>query len=166
MVCIKFKIGKWRIAFGILPTTKCVGIYSNLKDGNHILMWDFDNSPLWQILRELSWVQLVYKLPNIYILETGRKNHYQAWCFKRVTFKEAREILARCHSIDDEFYRLGVYRKRWTLRISPKCGRKIKPIMILKSEYKEDVEPEELVNWVIYETVIDGYKNKIYEFGD
>jgi len=165
MVVFKFKIGKWRIAIGILPTVKTEGVYSNLPDGNHILMWDFDDVPLKRVKLELQRVQIRYGLPDIYILNTGKKNHYIAYCFKRVSFELAREILASCHSIDPEFYRLGVYRGRWTLRIGPKCGRVPKLVAKLVGFSKEDVDIKELKNFVIYETVIDGYKNKVYEFG-
>jgi len=165
MVVFKFKIGMWRIAIGILPTVKTEGVYSSLPDGRHILMWDFDDVPLRTVELELRKVQFSYNLPNIYILNTGKKNHYIAYCFKRCTFEEAREILARCHHIDPEFYRLGVYRGRWTLRIGPKCGRVPKLVKVLKSPVPEDVSIKELNDFVIYETVIDGYKNKVYEFG-
>jgi hypothetical protein len=166
MVVFKFKLGKWRIALGILPTVRTVGVYSSLPDGNHILMWDFDNITLREVTLELAITQLKYKLPNIYILNTGKKNHYIAYCFKRVSFEEAREIIASCHDIDPEFYRLGVYRGRWTLRIGKKCGRIPKLVCVLKSKVLEDVDIKELRDFVKYETVVDGYKNKVYEFGD
>jgi hypothetical protein len=165
MVVFKFKLGKWRIAIGILPTVRTVGVYSSLPDGNHILMWDFDDKPLDLVEAELVWTQLNYALPRIYILNTGKKNHFIAYCFKRVSFELAREIIASCHDIDPEFYRLGVYRGRWTLRIGPKCGRVPKLVKVLESKIPEDVDIKELRDFVKYETVVDGYKNKVYEFG-
>jgi hypothetical protein len=164
MVVIKFKIGRWRFAIGILPTVQTVGVYSSLPDGNHILMWDFDDKDIFTVVSELKRAQDIYCLPTIYILNTGKPNHYIAYCFKRVSFEQAREILASCYSIDDEFYRLGVYRGRWTLRVGPKCGRVPRLAWVIMSEYPEDVDVKELKDWVRYETVIDGYKNKVYEW--
>lgn len=164
VVVVKFKIGRWRIAFGLLPTTRVVGIYSLLRDMNHILMWDFDDINLKEVTKQLSDTQRRFKLPNIYIFNTGKKNHFVAWCFKRCSLRQAAHIISSCKDIDWEFFRLGVYRNKWTLRISEKCGRKMKLVRVLKSNIKEDVNPRELVNWVLYETVVDGYKNKIYEF--
>jgi len=162
---LKFKLGMWRIDFRVLATTEVLGMYSLLKDGkSHILMWDFDNVTFQQVISELAKVQQEYKLPNIYIL-SSKTNHYNAWCFKRVSFELAREIIAKCHSVDSKFYAMGCYRGKWTLRISPKCGRKFKVITVLESDVPEDVSFKDLAEAVIYETVMDGCKYKIYEIG-
>jgi hypothetical protein len=165
MAVWKIKVGKWRIAVGILPTTKCVGVYSSLGNDKHILMWDFDDKPFGVVIKELRAAQKRYKLPRIYILNTGQPQHYIAYCFKVVDFPTAREILASCHSIDSEFYRLGVYRGRWTLRVGPKCGRYPYLVGVLKSRVQEDCNARSLNDWVIYETVVDGYENKVKEIG-
>lgn len=144
----KLRIANWRFTFTFAPITDITGVNSKLADGNHIVMWDFDDKPLSLVTGILSITQLLYDLPNIYILTTGKPKHYIAYCFARVTWQKSIEIVAATEYIDPNFFKYGVYRERWTLRVSPKEGRKPKLIYTIHSNIPEDVTISELNSWV------------------
>lgn len=54
-----------RLRFGRI--IKVMGINSNLKDGNHILMWEFDITDEKSVLKALRLVQREYNLSLIHI---------------------------------------------------------------------------------------------------
>jgi len=151
---IKFKLGNWRIAFGIMRTIKCEGVYSQLDKHKkyHFLMWDFDGVPLWRVETEIGFAQATYLLPKAYIINSGKRMHYWVIILKRVTFEEAREIIASCHSVDGEFYKLGVYKRRWCLRIGEKEGRKPRLVDIMPGVKEEDVSIKDIKYFCTYET--------------
>lgn len=151
----KLKIGHWRFTFTFAPVTEVIGVNSLLPDGKHIIMWDFDDVPLDKVSKALEIVQWFYNLPNIYILNTGTRNHYIAYCFKKCTWRRSVEIVAATQYVDYQFFKYGVYRERWTLRVSPKEGRKPKLVKILHSEIPEDCSIDDLNSWVKYETLAD-----------
>jgi len=160
---IKFKLGSWRFTFTMAPVTKVVGVNSRLPDGNHILMWDFDDTNRFAVSDELSRIQVIYKLPRIYILETKKHINYIAYCFKKCAWRDAIEIIAATHGVDKNFFKYGVYRERFTLRVTPKSGRKPELVAILYSGVPEDVLIADLKSWVQYETLPDGFKSKLVD---
>ena len=145
---IRIRIGNWRFTFTLYEVTDITGVNSLLKDGNHILMWDFDDIPLWQIKLILACIQKDYELPQIRILNTGKKNHYIAYCFKRCQWWNAKRIIASSLFTCEDYFKWGVFRKRFTLRVTPKEGRKPKLVAILHSDIPEDVNISELTSWV------------------
>jgi len=154
----KWRVGRWRITFTFAPVTNVTGVNSNLEDGNHILMWDFDDTTFDDVFKSLLTTQRVYELPNIYILETLKDKNFMAYCFKRTPLFEAAEIIAFTKGVDWNYFKYGVYRNHFTLRVTPKCGREIKLIWTLKSGVPEDCSIPELKSWTIYETLADGAK--------
>jgi hypothetical protein len=159
----KLRLGKLRITFTIAPVTQVIGVNSILPDGNHILMWDFDDIPLSRVEENLAMVQQMFGLPNIYIFNSGKPNHWIAYCFKRLPWPDARGIIGITPDIDENFYKYGVYRGKFTLRVSPKCGRKPKLVKVLESDIPEDVDISELRSWVQYETLPDNYKSRLIQ---
>jgi len=151
----KWRIGRYRITFTFAPVVDVIGVNSELPDGNHILMWDFDNINLTEVLRALLMVQTKYKLPAIYVLETKKNSNYIAYCFKRLPWRKVVEIIASTPHVDWGFLKYGIYREKFTLRVSPKCGRRPKLVLTLPSKRKEDVSIFELRSWVKYETLRD-----------
>ena len=153
----RIKIGFVRITLTIAPVTKVIGVNSNLDKEKkwHILMWDFDDVPFLNVHWTLYTIQKRFKLPNIYIFQTD-KFHYIAYCFKKCTWREAIRIVACTDYVDLDFFKYGVYRGHFTLRISPK-GNKPKPKLIytIKSKVPEDVKPKDLKHFVIYETLYE-----------
>lgn len=156
---IKLTLGSWRFTFSMAPITRVIGVNSILPDGDHILMWDFDHIDYWQVHDALLDVQRMYNLPRIHILQTSPKRGWHAWCFKRVNWRKCVEILAFTKHLDWNYFKYGIYRGKFTLRVSPKCGRKITSKYILESKEKEDVLIHDLRSWVEYETLADTHKS-------
>jgi len=157
---LRFRIGRWRFSLNIVHVTDVAGVNSILPDGKHILMWDFDGVSLEQVTNALLEVQHKYLLPNIYILYTGKPGHYMAYCFKRCEWQKAIEIIAATKYVDMTYFRFGVWRKKFTLRITPKDGRKIRLARVLPSPFDEDATINELDSFVRYETISDVYEPK------
>lgn len=156
---VKFTLGCWRFTWSFAPVTNVVGVNSKLDNDEHIIMWDFDASKYVNVRNELLRVQRLYQLPNIYISETSKDTGFHAWCFKRVSWRKLVEILAFTRGVDWNYFKYGVYRLHFTLRVSSKCGRKIKPKKVLLSGVPEDVTIHDLKSWVNYETLADGRKS-------
>jgi hypothetical protein len=145
---IRIRLGHWRFTFTLYEVTDITGVNSLLPDGNHILMWDFDDIPLSLIKIDLTSLQQEYQLPQIRILNTGKKNHYIAYCFKRCQWWNAKRIIAQSLFTCEDYFKWGVFRKRFTLRVTPKETRKPKLAAILYSKIPEDVNISELTSWV------------------
>ena len=160
---VKITLGSWRFTFSMAPITHVVGVDSNLNDDEHVLMWDFDHIDYWLIHDTLKEVQLVYRLPTIYIMQTSPKRGFHAWCFKKVPWRKCVEILAFTKHLDWNYYKYGIYRGHFTLRVSPKCGREIHLFHRLESKHPEDVTIHDLKSWVDYETLSDAHKSKKVE---
>lgn len=156
---VKFNILGWRFTFSMAPTTKVIGVHSTLPNDEHILMWDFDHIDYWQVHDELLKIQLIYKLPTIHIMATSPRRGFHAWCFKRVSFKKLVEILAFTKNVDWNYFKYGVYRGKFTLRVYPKEGREIVPIKLLKTNVPDDATIVDLKHWVEYETLSDRHKS-------
>lgn len=153
---LKFRIGQIRITFTIARVINVLGVNSKLQDGNHILMWDFDDVKLDLVISNLRAIQKSFDLPNIYILRTSEPHNYIAYCFKRFPWHKARAIVGMTNDIDENFYKWAVFRRRFTLRVGAKLGRKPQYIGHLGTDVKEDVQIEQLKSWVKYET-LDGH---------
>jgi len=182
---IKVTLGRWRFTWSMAPTERVVGVNSQLPDGNHILMWDFDDIVPSKLIDTLKAIQATYALPTIYILitkplkytDTGKgdyfgievdhlfelKGNFIAYCFKRVEWPMAVEIIAATRGVDYNYFKFGVYRRHFTLRVTPKSGRKPTLWWKLYSNMPEDVNHRELRSWVRYQTLPDGYNSKKYE---
>lgn len=157
---LKVTLGSWRFTWSMAPITKVVGVNSILPDGNHIVMWDFDETDFWTVHDALLRTQRVYELPNIYIMETKKDTNFIAYCFKKLPWRKLVEIIAFTKDVDWNYFKYGVYRGHFTLRVSPKGKRKPMLKAILKSEHKEDAFIQDLRSWVEYETLADGWESK------
>ena len=161
---IKFRIGHIRTTFTIAQVVDVVGVNSKLQDGNHILMWDFDNTPLEKVAEYLDEVQVEFGLPAIHILKTSAGNNYIAYCFKRCSWSTARAIVGMTKGIDENFFKWAVFRRRFTLRVSEKAGSKPTYKCTLRGYIDEDVKLEELKSWVRYETLDGHHTQMVYYF--
>jgi len=159
---VKIRLGSWRFTFSLNRITDVVGVNSECKDGKHILMWDFDDVAHGDVQRTLYLLQRIYNLPNIYILNTGQKHHYMAYCFKKFDFLTALSIVSGTPYIDPTFVRMSAFRKRFTLRVSDKEGRSIRPVTVLKSPIKDEATVRDLKSFVKYETCTDHWINDIF----
>jgi hypothetical protein len=144
----KLRIFSWRFTFTLAPVTDIIGVNSRLSDGDHIIMWDFDDVELCLVAATLKWVQKHFELPNIYIMNTGTQDHYIAYCFERCCWHKSVAVVAETNFVDPNFFKYGVYRERWTLRVSPKESRKMLLVKTLYSPISESASIAELNSWV------------------
>lgn len=150
----RITIGGFRLTFSAAHITKVVGVNSQLDDGRHVLMWDFDNTTLDKVAEALKKVQTRYFLSDIHILETKENSNFAAYCFTAVSFRRALEILFATDGVCLSFLKFCVIREHLTLRVTPKGGRM--PFLVAKLDGYElsNCSIEELHSWVKYETLL------------
>jgi len=149
----QFKIGSYRMSLSLNKVCNVDGVCSNLADGNHILMWDFDNAQFQDVCLTLVTIQYKYRLPTIYVLESSPDN-YIAYCFTSLPFPKAVSIVADTRYADWTFVKLAILRGYFTLRISKKSGHEPKLVTTIRSEYPELANVDSLRKFVRYETVV------------
>lgn len=152
MIC-RLTLRRIRLTLTIARIAKVIGVNSELESGNHVLMWDFDEVPLDEVREALRIVQTRYLLSDIYICRTKEPNNYVCYCFSSQEWKMACEIICQTRYTDWQFFRFGVYRHHWTLRVTPKNERYIKLVDVLEGYCLPDCNPTELLSWVKYETL-------------
>ena len=162
---LRLRIGHWRFTWTMAPVTDIIGVNSKLPNGNHILMWDFDGTNISYVVEALQCIQNVYALPNIYVLETKKGVNFIAYCFYQCSWRRCIEIIATTRGVDKNFFKYGVYREHFTLRVSPKSGRTPKIAWTLYSSVKENAFITDLKSWVKYETLTDNAPMRKIEIG-
>jgi hypothetical protein len=158
---IKLRIKSWQASLALTRLTTVVGVNSNLPNGNHILMWDFDEVGIIEVRYTLGHIQNLYSLPEIHILSTGQTHHYIAYCFVDMPWIKTVEIIAATQYIDQNYFRLGVIRKHWTLRISNKDNKKIRKVCTLLSIYPPTLTSDDLISFTEYDTMKHGFPKKV-----
>jgi hypothetical protein len=129
-----------------------VGLCSDLPDGRHILMWDFDESELAAVASRLASVQRRYELPTVYVLQT-RPGHYHAYALDRRPWVEARSIVAGTPGIDVVWYGLCLKRGFFTLRIGPRGeDARPRPVLVLPGRVPDRARWEDLEHLSMYTT--------------
>lgn len=106
------------IAFGI--TNQC-------KDDHLIPFFDYDDINISTVRMELDFLQKVFDLSNIYIMEST--NGYNAFSFDKLTFDILKSIYNKSKYIDKDFIKYGLQRGFMTLRL----GNDKKLVDILKT---------------------------------
>lgn len=132
---MKIELLNWRfrIIFDITKLVEVEGVNSVMGDNQHILLWDFDEEKLDIIKLCLEQTQNLFNLSDIYIVESSPE-HYHAYCFRVCDLPQTLFILSSTPHIDMTFFKLGVIRGYWTLRITTKNkDQKFRLVHILKS---------------------------------
>jgi len=131
-------------------------------DGFYIVGIDYDKFRLRFLVNELLMIQKLYKLSNIYIIESS-KNHYHAVCFDKLFLKEYRELLQNTHC--DSMFRRDfslMFGEPKVLRLSSKRKNdRPKLIKTLKSNYR--IHQQSLPHKLLYnfEGIIKFRKSKL-----
>lgn len=143
-----------RFYAGVNRVTWVDGVNSKLPDGNHVLMWDFDEITLDKLIAELTAVQINHRLSNIYIVNTGRPNSYHAYCFTSLPFEQAFDIVSHTEGVCRTFVKMAFVRDYFTLRYGDKKGRELEHAGVIKSDILETVAPLDLGDYVRYLTKV------------
>lgn len=151
----KCTIGRFQFFAGAQKLQWIDGVSSYLEDGNHILMWDWDEIEYGLVYYALLFVRDRYQLPKIYVLESSPGGNWIAYCFKRLPFKKAFVIVADTEHVDWRFVQHSLVRGYFTLRISKKHGVEPKLHAMIPSQYSEDCSVPELTAFVKYQTKAD-----------
>lgn len=125
------------------------GINSKLKRkiDQHIILFDFDDMPIKNVMNSLKITQKKYDLGEIFII-TDRENSYRAMCFKTVKFIELLKILIDTKGIDEYFIRYTARKGEATIRTTTKKGRK--DIIIAGYLEGKYYKPPKTINLVSY----------------
>lgn len=153
---------RFRFDISVKRIVEVTGINSNIADSqdDHILLWDFDNSDMLDIALSLRKIQRDWGLPKIHIVQSSPQ-HYHALCFTRIPKPFVLQILSSTPNICDTFFKLGVMRGYWTLRITPKQqGHPFKTIAVLSSEVPEDLMLAAKLQTVTYTTAVNNHKGE------
>lgn len=137
------RIGKLQVRLYASILEKRVGVCSRLHDTpeKHMLLWDFDRSEIECITGSLRVMQLRYRLPSIYIIQSSSKGSYHAYCFASRSFREVIHILSDTPEIDLTYLRLGMVRGYYTLRITPRKNEpKFEMVEILSSPLADETD--------------------------
>lgn len=149
----RITLGHYKLAFTFARIAKVIGVNSELDDGRHILMWDFDDVSLADVKRALSVVQARYMLSDILILESKKDTRFLAYCFTAMDLQRTAEIITQTEFVDWSFIRFGIFREKWTLRVTPKGDRHIRKVATLEGLELPNCTPADLHSWVRYETL-------------
>lgn len=142
----------YRFYIALTHSGQVKGVNSKLPDGRHFLMWDFDDKEEKDVREALVKVQQVFRLPQIYLLNTGLPTFWHSYCFKSLPWGDTLRVLANTEGLDQVFFKIGVIRGYFTLRYTPKGKRAFKTAVILPSRYNEDVDPYKITSFVKYWT--------------
>jgi len=144
------RFGRRRVTLSCVKFAETAGMSSKLKDGHHILFWDFDKISIEAVFMNLKETQKMFNLSSIYILKSNPENGYHAICLSRHTWLDAIHIITSCMYIDEEWLRSCIVRRYFMLRIGQKHGSYPKPFMLIESK-KSEVPISEIVNFDRYE---------------
>ena len=147
---LRIKRAGWHLYLEIYRSVRFEGVNSLLANGDHFIMWDFDEQDVTEVASALRQVQKEFKLPTIYLVNTGKPKSWHGYCFKRVKYPLLLHILAATKGMDRMWFNIGVLRGFFTLRYTPRSGREFKPAYVLPGKVIEDVNPYELTNFSRY----------------
>ena len=131
-----------------------LGVNSNLKNGLHIPMLEFDDVNLRCLFAEIKNLQDRFRLGQAVIVSTGRFDSYHVFFKNQVTWKNAIKICAESELYDLKHLQFSLKRGHFTLRLSSKGGRKNELVDIIESDYASNCEFSDFDSFVLYETAV------------
>ncbi len=146
----KIRIGRFQVSLMAGLVTKVQGINSNLKDGRHIVMWEFDETDKLAVLGSLQFAQVVHGLPNIYVAESHPGGGFHAYCFASMTFIKSLHIVSGTALVDPNYITMCAMRQHWTLRLTDKGQGQPEYTETLPSHFLESADYSDLVGMVEY----------------
>lgn len=145
------RIRSWRIALSVGRVTDVKGINSELKDGKHIIMWEFDETH-WEIVHgALSTAQRNFGLSTIYVARSHPGGGYHAYCLLAVNWIRSIHIVSGTALVDPGYINMCAMRGHWTLRLTDKGMGAPHHWMQLASFVEETAQIYDLKSYVQYE---------------
>ena len=145
------RLGPWRVTLSVGRVTDVRGINSELKDGRHTIMWEFDETD-WNVVQNtLLSVQKYHGLPNIYVARSHPGGGYHAYCLLAVPWIRSIHIVSGTILVDPGYINMCAMRGHWTLRLTDKGMGAPEHWVTLVSFVKETAAIEDLKSYVKYE---------------
>lgn len=119
-ILLRHRFGPYRAALSIGRVTDVQGVNSELADGQHCLMWEFDGSEFAPVYAALMGAQAAWALPRIIIARSHPEGGFHAYCFQRATWLRSLSIVASTDGVDPAWINLCAMRGHWTLRLTDK----------------------------------------------
>lgn len=126
-----------------------VGVNSTLGDGEHIIMWDFDQgtevevySALWNTIRH-------YGLPQAHMVQSS-PGRWQGYCLVALPWEKVVGVVASTPLVDLVWLAHCILRGYLTLRVGVKDGHLPRAYAVIASPARETVKREQLRNLVCY----------------
>ena len=116
---LNYRLGKWVLRISLFPTQQIGGFTSLCDNGQHIIMWEFDTTPLEKIIGELSKIYKTSKLAPIQIFESS-PGHYHAICPSILEFRDLIMLQASCTYTELNSIIWTIRRRKATLRLTMK----------------------------------------------
>ena len=150
-IAIRGRIKRLKFSLVVGTITSVKGVNSALADGNHIIMWEFDETDYETVWHWLWAAQAFHSLPHIYVSRSHPGGGYHAYCFTRVSWVKSIEIVASTQGVDPGYISMCAMRGHWTLRLTDKGQGQPEHLGILHSDHPQNVEAAELLSYVDYE---------------
>lgn len=146
----KFRIGNFQVSLMAGPVTKVTGVNSTLKDGQHIVMWEFDETEELKVQAALWAVLCAHNLSDIHIARSHPDGGFHAYSFQRMSFVNSLHIVSGTAYVDPNYITLCAMRRHWTLRISDKGQGQPEYRMTLRGVIEPDCDFMDLAEIVEY----------------
>ena len=152
----KFRIGRFQVSLVVGLVTKVTGVNSNLKQGGHIIMWEFDETDKLAVLASLQAAQIFHSLPTIYVAESHPGGGFHAYCFVQMSFVHTLHVVSGTALVDPHYITMCAMRQHWTLRLTDKGQGQPEYTEALFSEVPELYGPNDLQSVVQYTARLKG----------
>lgn len=156
----KFRIGRFQVSLMAGLVTKVTGVNSNLRNGNHIIMWEFDETDVVGVLAALQAAQAFHRLPDIHVAESHPGGGVHAYCFKSLSFIETLHIVSGTALVDPSYITMCAMRQHWTLRLTDKGQGQPEYQETLPGPGVTTASPSDLVGIVEYLAYRKGKRGK------
>lgn len=145
------RIGRIKWSFRAGRITRVTGINSNLKDGRHIIMWEFDGDDHEAVYLALCAAADRYELPPISIVRSHPDGGFHAYCFYACDWLEAIHIVSGTPGVDPGYVSMCAMRGHWTLRLSDKGQGPPMYCCTIRTRRKPTADRSDLCSIVNYE---------------
>lgn len=117
---VRYRIGAWRVTLSVGRVTEVHGINSDLRDGNHIVMWEFDETDWSKVRSALLIAQKNHGLSTIYVARSHPGGGYHAYCIMSLPWIRTVHIVSGTQLVDPGYIGMCAMRGHWTLRLTDK----------------------------------------------